>query len=286
MPVLNPLPAVEATARLLLTEHDHLVQAAQRLAAGAVVAHGFANFYAISTRADVDTVRGVNVMKGRPPGQVGSLTGPPAALREAWELSQLPTELSRRTVLGLLDAFFSLGPFGFRGPAAGWVPSHLSEPDGEVRTAQVIAPGYRCPSNALLAAGARESGDPLLYITSANRSRHVTGAEDSPAHWRADGLRAEFGDRPGFMIIEHVDEPAARAAYPLHLPMSTTILGLHRVVRVPHDPRPHLVLERHGSLPAGLVADVLADFGFGLVLGPRAGVRLALRDYTERLSDR
>lgn len=286
MPVLNRVPAMRATTPLLLTDHDDVAQAAQGLARGAVVGHGFANFYVISTRADAATVRGVNLMKGRPPGQVGSLSGPPAAIGEAWQLNRLPDELSRRTALGLLDAFFSLGPFGFRGPAADWVPAHLSELDGDLRTAQVIAPGYRCPSNAFLAAAVRESGDPLLYITSANRSRHLTGAEDSPAHWRADGLRAEFGDQPGFMIVEHVDEPVARASYPLHLPMSTTILALHRVVRVPHDPRPHLVLERHGSLPAGLVAAVLADFGLGLVPGPRAGTRLALRDYTERLSDR
>jgi hypothetical protein len=46
--------------------------AAAALAGGAVIAHGFANFYAITTRADADTVRGVNLLKGRPSGQVGS----------------------------------------------------------------------------------------------------------------------------------------------------------------------------------------------------------------------
>ncbi len=58
------------------------------------------------------------------------------------------------------------------------------------------------------------------------------------------------------------------------------------MLRVPGDPRPHLVLERHGSLPADLVRQVLADLGYGVVLGPRARTRLLLRDYTERLSDR
>jgi hypothetical protein len=29
-----------------------------------------------------------------------------------------------------------------------------------------------------------------LYITSANRSRHLTGADEEPAHWRADGIAA------------------------------------------------------------------------------------------------
>ena len=33
-------------------------------------------------------------------------------------------------------------------------------------------------------------------------------------------------------------------------------------------------------------ASVLAEFGFGLVLGPKAETRLLLRDYSERLSDR
>lgn len=286
MTLLNHTAIDAAPDRRLLSDQDHVDEAVRALVGGATIAHGFANFYVITTRAAADTVRGVNLMKGRPPGQVGSLTGPPAAISDAWDLRALPVELSRRTALGLVDAFFTSGPFGFRGPAASWVPAHLSERDQQVRTAQVIAPGYRCPSNTFLAQACRATGDPLLYITSANRSRHLTGAEDSPAHWRADGLRAEFGDHPGFMIIEHADEVGVRAAYPLHLPMSTTILGLHRVVSVPDDRRPHLVLERHGSLPAKLVADVLADFGFGLVTGPRARNRLLLRDYSERLSDR
>ena len=95
MPVLNRVPAVRTTPRLLLTDHDHVLQAAQGLAAGAVVAHGFANFYVISTRADAATVRDVNLMKGRPPGQVGSLTGPPAALPEAWHSAGYPTGCRR-----------------------------------------------------------------------------------------------------------------------------------------------------------------------------------------------
>jgi hypothetical protein len=58
------------------------------------------------------------------------------------------------------------------------------------------------------------------------------------------------------------------------------------VVQVPGDRRPHLVLERHGSLPVDAVRELVAEFGFGLVLGPRARTRLMLRDYSESLSDR
>ena len=95
--------------------------------------------------------------------------------------------------------------------------------------------------------------DEPLYISSANRSHYLTGADDSPAHWRADGLAAEFRAEENFVILEHEDEAAARARYPDYLPMSTTILGFSTVVRCPGDRHPHLILERHGSLAAGIV---------------------------------
>ncbi len=276
---------IRVSPRLSITDPEQVVEAARRLADGAVVGHAFGNFYAITTRGDDATVRGVNLMKGRPPDQVGSITGPPAALPEVWDLDRFPDELPRKVILTMIDTFLGLGPFGFRGPAAPHVPSHLSALDADVLTAQVIAPGHRCPSNAFLAAARREVGHDLLYVTSANRSRHLTGADDSPAHWRADGLRAEFGDHPDFMIIEHADEVAARANHPEHLPMSTTVLGLHRIVHVHGDARPHLVLERHGSLPATRVREIVATFGFGLVLGPRAQSRLLPRSYAGRSTD-
>ena len=216
---------IAATVRRVIT--DDAGWAADRLADGGTVAQAFANFYVITTRADEPIVRGVNRMKGRPPAQVGSITGPPSALPDVWDLDQLPDGLPKRTALSLLDVFFGLGPFGFRGPAAAGIPAHLTFPEGELSTAQVIAPGYACPSNEFLARALQVTGDDLLYITSANRSRHQTGADDSPAHFRAAGLRAEFGDQPGFVVVEHPDEDAARARYPQYLPMSTTILGLH-----------------------------------------------------------
>lgn len=259
--------------------------AARALDAGAVVAHAFANFYVITTRADEPTVRRVNLMKGRPPTQVGSITVPPNAIRDVWDFAELPPGLTRRRVLQLVDALFTMGPFGFRGPAAAHIPPHLTFPDGPITTTQVIAPGYACPSNHFLTAALRATGDDFLYVTSANRSRHLTGADDSPAHWRADGLRAEFGDESGFLLVEHEDENAARARYPRYLPMSTTILGFHRVERVSGDRRPHLVLERHGSLPVDDVRSVLDDFGIGLMLGPKARSRLVRRDYSQRLAD-
>ncbi len=276
---MTALPAW--SPRAVISDPADAARAADQLAAGRVIAHGFANLYAFTTRCDAATVRRVNLLKGRPADQVGSITGPPAGLADIFDLTALPAGLSRRRVLDLLDAFFTLGPFGFRGPAAPGVPDHLTAPDSDVRTAQVIAPGYACPSNDFLSRALRRTGDDLLYVTSANRSRHLTGAEDSPAHWRAAGLYTDFGDEPGLVVVEHDDEAAARARYPRHAPMSTTVLGLHRVVWIAADPRPHLIVERHGSLPVEVVRRVLADLGYGLVLGPGAQRRLAGRDYSQ-----
>jgi hypothetical protein len=58
------------------------------------------------------------------------------------------------------------------------------------------------------------------------------------------------------------------------------------VEQVPGDSRPHLVLERHGSLHVDDVRDVLDGLGFGLVIGAKARTRLPQRDYAERMSDR
>ena len=265
--------------QLFLDERDHRATAARALAAGGVVAHAFANFYAITTRPDADVVRSVNLLKGRPAGQVGSITTTPSRIPFVYDWSRLPPGLSRRHVLEIMDALFAVGPFGFRGPAAPEVPEHLTQPEGWVRTAQVIAPGYACPSNELLAACLSAADADLLYITSANRSRHLSGAADEPAHYRGDALAAELGGDPRFLLLAHRDEAAARARYPLHDPMSTTIVAFHRTAGRAPDGRARLIVERHGSLPIEAVRAVLAPLGFDAVLGPGATARLRQRDY-------
>ena len=270
-------------ATLRLTSPADVLYAAGELAEGAAVGHGFANFYVITTRADAETVRRVNIMKGRPPGQVGSITTTPSRIPGIWDWGRLPAPLTRRRVLGVIDTFFGLGPFGFRGPAAPHIPGHLTFPDAGVSTAQVIAPGYACPSNEFLARAVDATDDDLLYITSANRSRHLTGAEDSPAHWRAGGLRDEFADH--LLVLEHPDEAAARRRYSGYLPMSTTILGFHRVT-MGVDGRPNLRLERHGSMHIDQVRDHLDRLGFGLTVAPGARTRLLLREYGDLAADR
>lgn len=256
-------------------------RAARALAAGSTVGVGFANLYALVSGADAATVRRVNVGKGRPTGQVASVTTTPARVLDAWDLDRLPSGLSPADVRAIVDAFFARGPFGFRGPARSGLPTCLTADDGGLPTAQLIAPGYACPANAFLQRALVETGDDLLSITSANRSRHRTGADDVPAHWRAAGLAPDFGRDPGFVLLPHRDEAAARRAYPHHLPMSTTVLALHTTLYRQDDPRPHLRLERHGSLDVDTVRTVLAGLGFGLVLGPGAARRLVPRRYPD-----
>jgi hypothetical protein len=272
----------QSLARAVLDNPDDCALAAGALAGGQVIGHGFANFYVITARPDRDSVRRVNLMKGRPADQVGSITVPPSGISDLFDWSKLPAGLTRRSVLNVIDTFYGIGPFGFRGPAAGHVPEHLTFTEDAVVTAQVIAPGYACPSNDFLSRCLGATGEDLLYITSANRSRHLTGADDTPAHWRASGLRRDFGHETDFTVLEHPDEDVARAAYPRFLPMSTTILSFHRLGTDAGDPRPQLVLDRHGSFPLQDVRAILDRLGFGLTLGPKAGTRLLLRDYGDQ----
>lgn len=269
------------TRGLLLSQASDVETTARAIADGAIVGHAFGNFYVITTRPDAEVVRGVNLMKGRPADQVGSVTTTRELVPALFDWSQLPDGLTRPTVQRIIDRLFDLGPFGFRGPAGSHIPDHLAAFDGPYRTTQVIAPGYACASNALLDRATRLLGVDLLYITSANRSRHQTGAEDEPAHFTAAGLYSEFGHEPRFVVLEHDDEFAARARYPLHSPMSTTILAFHKLGTPDPDGRPRLIVERHGSLPVAALRTFVAEFGFGLELGPKAQQRLALRHYDD-----
>ncbi|MCE0534797.1 hypothetical protein LWF15_04685 [Kineosporia rhizophila] len=275
MTTIESRPAERVSAVL----GDRAAQAllADWLAAGTVVGHGFANFYAITARPEAESVQRLNRMKGRPADQPGSVTVPPSGVAGLFDWAALPGGLDRRRILTVIDVLYGMGPFGFRGPAVTHVPDHLTVTENGVRTVQVIAPGYACPSNAFLARCLDAAGTDLLYVTSANRSHHLTGAEDSPAHWKASGLRADFGHVPNFAVLEHQDEAAARAAYPRFAPMSTSVISFHRALPTDASGRQVLTLERHGSLAVDDIREVLDDLGLGLT--SRAGQRLTARTY-------
>lgn len=264
--------------RTTCIDEDVRVPAAA-IARGAVSAQAFGNFYVIVSRSTAQTVRRVNLMKGRSANQVGSILTTRRHIASVYDWSRLPDGLDAETVREMIDTLFELGPFGFRGPAAAHVPVHLASMDGDIRTTQIIAPGYACPSNRLIEATIAAAGEPILYVTSANRSRHQTGAAEEPAHWRADGLADEFAGEPDFLVVRHRDETAARARYPRHAPMSTTVLGFHKLGAPDAAGRPTLVVERHGSLSITDLAPIVGRWGFGLALAPLAWERLTERGY-------
>lgn len=270
--VADPAPA---PGRRLVDDPGDLAAAAAALRAGAVVGHPFANVYALTSRPDAATVRSVNLLAGRPPRQVGSVTTTPMRLPLLLDRSRLP--LAGHAVLGLLDALLGLGPIGVRGPAAAGVPGHVTQVDGGVRTVRVLSPGLACPSTDFLARALHAAGTELLAVTVAGRSRRLPVAGEQPAHRRAAGLRTDFGDDPRFLLLEHRDERDAQARYPAYAPVAPTVLTLPTVPATGR--RPRLVLERHGSLTAERVRDVIDGFGFDLVPRPHAWHPLPPRRY-------
>jgi len=264
---------------LFLGENADEAAGVDRLAEGSVVGFGFGTIYALAARAEIDVVRSANLMKGRPLEQVGSVVTTPIRIPMAFDWSRLPAELNRHAVLELMDVLSAVGPFGLRGPAADSIPDHLSQQDSGVRTTQVIAPGYACPSNSFIGACLQRIGSDILYITSANRSHHVSGALEEPAHHRGDALEAEFDSGPELLVLRHGDEAGTLDRYPLHAPMSTTVLALHRTAGVDRHGRVGLIAERHGSLPITEVRRLVEPLGFYVVLGPHAATRLPQRSY-------
>ena len=245
-------------------------------ALGAAVFYSFGNFCAIAAHPDRRSVVRVNLVKGRPENQVGSVTTTRDRFDALFDWSLLPDALSRERVLALMDDFYELGPMGFRGPAEAGLPDHMTSLDGDVRTTQQIGPGYRCPSNELLADILARAGLDYLFITSANVSSGVTGRVEA-AHYDLRGMQEDFGESDGIVLIGHRDEAAARASYPRHLPMSTSILAFHKLSQ--DEPgRAALILERHGSLAVDDVRELVAHHGFGLVLAEGARERLPMRD--------
>ena len=255
---------------------DDYERAAKALKRGAVVAHGFGQFYALSTRPDAATVGQMNLWKGRPFDQVGSISTTPLMIPSLFDWAQAPSAHRQAKVLSLMDALLAHGPFGFRGPAHHDIPEHLSSRDGQIRTTQVIVPGYRCASQSLIAACVQSIGERYIYVTSANQSHHVTGRAEEPAHWKAAPLADDFQHVDELFVMTHRDEERARSLHPDHLPMSTSILSFHRDGV---DQQPTVRLERLGSMGTDLIRSIVHSQGFQLEIAPSAQRRLPCRRY-------
>src|SRR5689334_8480478 len=66
--------------------------AAEATAAGAALFYAFGNFCALAARPDLESLRAMNALKGRPLDQVGSVTTTPEKARKvfAWDDVQVP----------------------------------------------------------------------------------------------------------------------------------------------------------------------------------------------------
>jgi hypothetical protein len=244
--------------------------AAAAAAGGAGMFYAFGNFCALAAAPDAESMERMNRLKGRPLGQVGSVTTTPDRASLVFDWARLPRALGRGVMEALMADFRSLGPIGFRGPAAGLVPEHLTV-DG---TAQLIMPGDACPSNGLVGDVLARLGEDLLFITSANTSSNVTRQVEA-AHCEMRAIQREFGHRPHVVLIGHRNERAVRRRYPHHQPCSTSILAFDR--EASEGGRPALVLERLGSLDAECVRRVCARRGLGLVVADSARERVPVR---------
>jgi tRNA A37 threonylcarbamoyladenosine synthetase subunit TsaC/SUA5/YrdC len=240
---------------------------------GAPMGYWFGNFCVIGSRPARSAFLRINRAKGRPDEQPGSVVTTSERLVRMFDWSLLPEGLDRGAVMAALDALVGLGPIGMRGPVTDTIPDHLSAWDGAVRTVQVVLPGRRCPSNLLVDELLDRIGGDVIFGTSANVSKVRTGRV-TPSHNEMRAFVAEFGCWSDMVFVGPVDEAAARAAHPLHLPGSTSLLSFHRRV----DGRPAVVLERHGSLAPEVIREVLAGQGLGLVLADGAKHRLPMRE--------
>ena len=270
---------LDVTKLLCLANDSDIGLAAEALVEGLPVAAGFANFYVIYTRADAATVAQMNVWKGRPPDQTGSIGTTTLRIPTLFDLSKLPPTLTEKRLLDVMEAFLNRGPIGFRGPAAPDLPRHMTGQDGSSRTAQTIVPGYRCPSNKLVARAIEQLPDRYVYITSANLSHHRTGIEE-PAHWKPAPLIFDFRHIVNLQLIRHESEDVAPTNYPGYAEMSTTVVSFHQPAMV--DGRPALRLERYGSMDVDDVKALLERFDLALDIAPSGRERLQQRTYDFR----
>ena len=209
----------------MLTDPADVQHAADALADGGVVGHGFANVYAITTRPDADIVQRVNHMHDRPADGPGSITVPPERIPDLFDWTQLPPGLTRRSVLRAVDAFYRFGAIrvsrsGRRAPS---FPPDLprgGRRDDASHRARLQLPIERLPGPGACRRGHRRTPHRL----------GKPGPTTAPAS-RFSSIRT--------MTLLGLGTPATQAT-------SATILGFHRPVRVAGDRRPQLLLERHG----------------------------------------
>lgn len=279
--------------------------AGKLIAAGAAGFVEFGNFKALVFNPHEESMRSVNVNKGRKPDQVASLVTTREHIESIFDWNELERGMTKDDVTRMMDAFYTkseenphvdfAGPFGFRGPAADHIPDHLTEIDPKTgkRLVQIILPNYECPSNDVVGAAitAMKDRDPdmpnYLAITSANPSSTKTGRQE-PAHWLRGGLQEEFHNySPRFFIMGHETqdkELEEQAKYENHATNSTTILDFSRA-EVDEFGMVGIHMVRHGSLSDEHTEMMLASLGMTLHIDDNAPAASELRQYSTEFID-
>jgi hypothetical protein len=227
---------------------DPLVSPARAIARGAIAALPFGNVTALVSASDAAATARMAYVRGRAPDVPGSIVTTWPHLPTLFDWSHLPDGLDSEAVMEIIDTLFAEGPFGFRGPASRLIPAHLAGWDGGIRTAQIIGPGYACPSNKLLEATIAEQRSGLLHVSAA-------GGSVPPF---PEGV-------PGLVIEDRQETPAA-ARYPGFAVARPTILSFQRFGPNDTRGRPTLIVERQGSLPIATLAGIIGCWGFGLAV--------------------
>lgn len=263
-------------SHLDLAKPDDRIFAAHALSLGVPVFHGFGNFYALTCHPHIEVIRSVNAAKGRPLDQTASATTTKHFFDGLFNWDKLPSGFTKKQIRTMIDRFYDMGPFGFRGPAAENTLKHMTkEIDGKI-TLQVIAPGYHCLSNALLEVGLKKAGLTYFAATSPNISSNVTGVEEA-AHYKIAGIKKDFGKiAPGFVMLGHTDETKIIEQYPNHDLMSTSIISFDTTI----GDSPKVIIERHGSMSMEKMTGILQSLQIDYVIGEKAKKRLLHRTYS------
>lgn len=274
-------------APFFINNLEHVQEAAEAVALGRplIVLAPFGNIYGLFGHPSKEVVSAVNVAKGRPADQVGSITTTEEYILKMFDLKTLPEGLDQNKIKSLIDAFNMLGPIGFVGPAAAHIPDHLvstvTRENQSLRVVQVITPGYNAPFNDFLRAVINHMGtDPnYLFATSANLSHHVTGQEE-PAHFRRKPLQQEFKGTNGVIMLAHPNENAMGVDYSAHEQSSTSIIRLDSL-----SPEGALIVRRHGSLAINKINEISQEaVGLPAVLAEEGLSRAPVRQYDSKTS--
>lgn len=92
---------------LLIDQPEDIAKAARALAGGAVIAAAFGNFYVICGDPSAETVRRINMAKGRPVDQVGSITTAAPRISAMFDWSRLSPRLDEQRMRALMSNLYA-----------------------------------------------------------------------------------------------------------------------------------------------------------------------------------